>query len=145
MAQNRRTPKTTRPRAPTKQTRLKVRKYRSTVQRFRGRRSTRKETVERVYSERRETKAVSPMVAYAPYATEQLPSLESTAINAMKYDPKTNLLWITFWGYKQKYVGSTYVFYKVPPSMWTGLNEASSKGRYFYYMIRNKFRYSRVS
>jgi hypothetical protein len=126
------------------QKRLKVGKSRHAIQRFRGRRARGLETVSRVYSQRFETKAISPMVAYKPYTTEQLVSGESTAIYAMKYDPKTNLLWITFWGYKQRYVGSTYVYYRVPYDIWVGLNEASSKGRFFYYNIRTSFQYSRV-
>jgi len=126
------------------QSHLKVSKHRHIIQRFRGRRARGLETVSRVYSERFETKAISPMVAYKPYETEQLVSGESTAIYAMKYDPKTNLLWITFWGYQQRYVGSTYVYYRVPYEIWVALNEASSKGRFFYYNIRSNYTYSRV-
>lgn len=129
----------------TKQKRLKVKKARHAVMRWRGRRSHKKETVARVYSQRWETKLAQHAVAYKPYTTEQTPSLESTAIHSMKYDPKTNLLWITFWGYKQRHVGDTYVYYRVPENVWVALNEASSKGRFFYYFIRMNYAFSRVS
>lgn len=137
-------PRAKQPRQSKGQQRLRVGKHRHAVKRFRGRRARGKETVSRVYSERFETKAISPMVAYKPYETEQLISGESTAIYAMKYDPKTNLLWITFWGYKQRYVGSTYVYYRVPYNLWVALNEASSKGRFFYFNIRSRFSYTQV-
>ena len=126
------------------QAHLKVSKHAHTIKRFRGRRARSLETVSRVYSQRWETKLAQHAVAYKPYATEQLVSGESTAIYAMKFDPHTNLLWITFWGYKQRYVGSTYVYYRVPYELWVALNEASSKGRFFYYNIRTSFKYSRV-
>ena len=122
----------------------KVSKHRHAIQRWRGKRSKQKEEISRVYSERRETKAISPMVAYKPYDTEQPISLESTAIYSMKYDPSTRLLWITFWKYNMKGPASTYLYYGVPGRLWTSLNEASSKGRFFYYMIRSRFKYSRV-
>ena len=128
-----------------KQKRLKVKRVRHAVMRWRGRRSHEREEVSRVYSQRWETKLAQHAVAFKPYTTQQLPSLESTAIHSMKYDPKTNLLWITFWGYKQRYVGDTYVYYRVPEREWIALNEASSKGRWFYYNIRTRYRYSRVS
>ena len=126
-----------------KRTPHKVRRHRKVVTRWRGKRSKERERISRVYSERPETRAISPMVAYKPYETEQPISLESTAIHSMGYDPKTNLLWITFWGYKQKKKGSTYV-YKVPETIWIALNEAGSKGRYFYYFIRTIYKYTRV-
>lgn len=127
-----------------RQTHLKVAKHRKMLTRFRGRRAKTKEIISRVYSERREAKAISPMVAFKPYATEQLPSRESTAIYSMEYDPKSKLLWITFWGYKQRHKGSTYIFYGVPEQVWTAINEASSKGRYFYYFIRTKYKYTKL-
>ena len=128
-----------------KRTPHKVRKHRKIVTRWRGTRARGREVISRVYAERPETKAISPMVAYKPYITQQLPSGESTAIYSMEYDPKTKLLIIIFWGYKQRKRGSKYVFYDVPQNIWIGLCEAGSKGRYFYYFIRTKYKYSRVS
>jgi hypothetical protein len=133
-----------RPSRRTVQKRLRVSKRRHTIMRWRGRRSHKRETVERVYSQRWETRLAQHAVAFKPYTTTQTPSLESTAIQAMSYDPKTNQLWITFWGYKQRWVGNTYVYYRFPEKEWIRLNEASSKGRYFYYNIRGKYQYSRV-
>lgn len=130
--------------AKKKRPKQRVGKHRKMVTRWRGTRSKERERISRVYSERPETKAISPMVAFKPYTTAQPISAESTAIHSMGYDPKTRLLWITFWGYKQRKKGSTYVYYNVPDTIWTALNEAGSKGRYFYYFIRTVYQYSRV-
>ena len=126
--------------------------------RFRGKRSYDKETliISRVYSFRWEVDLGAPAgiptgitrclgVAYVPFITRQLPSGESTVIHSMEYLPKKLLLWITFWGYKQRYIGDKYVFYQIPLSIWIELNEASSKGRFFYYCIKGRFNYSRVN
>ena len=137
-------PKAKRKRKKTHQSRLKVRKHRKIVTRFRGRRARGREIVSRVFSERRETRAISPSVAFKPFTTQQLPSRESTAIYRAEYDPKRNLLIVTFWGYKQRYVGSTYVYYGVSYDLWVRFMEASSKGRFFYYNIRTVFQYTRV-
>lgn len=123
----------------------KISRHRKAITLWRGKRSAKKERVERVYSQRWETKTgVSPMVVYKPYQTQQLLSLESTAIQSQEYDPKTRVLRITFWGYKQLHVGHTYAFYDVPQHIWVGLNEASSKGRFFNYMIKGNYSYSRL-
>jgi len=122
----------------------KIHKIRMARTIWRGKRSKQREKISRVYSERRETKAISPMVAYKPYTTDQPISGESTAIYSMAYDPKTNTLWITFWKYKMTGPASTYVYYNVPLQVWTALNEASSKGRWFYYNIRHEYNYSRI-
>ena len=122
----------------------KVSKLRMARTIYRGKRSKQKEVQSRVFSERRETKALSPMVAFKPYTTDKPISAESTAIYSMEYDPATKVLRITFWGYKMKRKGSTYVYYNVPLEVWQALTEASSKGRFFYYNIRTDYNYSRV-
>ena len=102
------------------------------------------ETISRVYSPRWETKLAQQAVGYKPFATQQKVSGESTAIYSMSYNPKTKWLWITFWKYKQKGPGSSYVYYGVPQEVWEMLVEASSKGRYFWYYIRGSYNYSRT-
>ena len=138
------------PKRPTRRQQLnqqrkqKRSKFRHAVTRFRGKRARGKETVSRIYSQRWEERAISPSVAYRPYTTEQLPSRESTAIYSSEYSPNVKLLKITFWGYKQRSVGSTYVYYGVPQDVWVAFMEASSKGRFFWAFIRGQYKYTRV-
>jgi len=122
----------------------KLASYRKAYSTWRGRRVKRAELVSRVYSQRWETRLAQHAVAYMPYATEQPISLESTAIYAMGYDPKKGILYITFWTYKMRGPGNTYAYYGVPRGRWDALNEASSKGRYFYYNIRGAYNYRRL-
>jgi hypothetical protein len=122
----------------------RVSKLRHAGSRFRGKRSKGSQLISKVYSPRWETKLAQHAVAYKPFSTKQLVSGESTAIYSMAYNPKKKLLWITFWKYKQRGMGSTYVYYRVNPDVWEGLTEASSKGRYFWYFIRSRYKYSRT-
>ncbi len=111
-----------------------------------------KKTATRAFSERRETTAVSPMVAYKPYSTMQAPgSVDSTAIYTFSYDRKRLLLRITFWKKRMskgviKYIGAgaMYWYYKVPEDVFDGFQRASSKGRFFYYMIRGNYKFTRI-
>lgn len=41
--------------------------------------------------------------------------------------------------------GSTYRYFNVPPSTYTGLLDAVSKGRFFHRTIRGRFEYERVA
>ena len=122
----------------------RISKRKHIISRFRGQRSKRLERVHRVYSQRWETKLAQHAVAYKPYTTTQEVSGESTAIYSMSYDPKRQILWLTFWRYKQRGAGHTYAYYKVDPSVWEQLNEASSKGRYFWYYIRGQYNFARI-
>ncbi len=95
-----------------------------------------------VFSPRPETKARSPMVQYKPYPKQVQQTRGqgalSTAIKEFKYNERTQILRITFWGYKQRYVGSTYAFHPVNKDLFDGFEGAGSKGRFFYYMIRSE-------
>lgn len=122
----------------------KLGRHRKVVSRIRAKRSKEKETVSRVYSQRWETKLAPHAVAYKPYTTQQLPSGESTAIKNAEYDPKTKIMNMTFWGYKQQSEGGEYNYFNIPQRVWEAFNEASSKGRYFYYFIRDRYNYQRV-
>lgn len=52
--------------------------------------------------------------------------LQSTAIDAFSYDPRKQILEITF------VQGGTYWFFAVPPDVWGFFRLASSKGRFFH-------------
>ena len=119
-------------------------RHRKVISTWRGKRAKTTELISRVYSQRWETKLAQHAVAHAPYTTQQPISLESTAIYKMGYDPNRQILYITFWTYKMRGAGDTYAYYMVPPDVWESLNEASSKGRYFYYNIRLNYRYKRL-
>lgn len=114
-----------------------------------------KKTSTRAFSPRTESKiirATAPfsMVAEKPFTTQQV-GINSTAIYGFSYDRKRLLLRITFWKTKQKdnkitYIGAgnAYWFYKVPEEIFDGFQKASSKGRFFYYMIRTKYKFTRI-
>ena len=111
-----------------------------------------KKTATRAFSERRETKAISPMVAYVPYTTEQAAgSIDSTAIYSFSYDRKRKLLRVTFWKKRMQkgvinYIGAgaMYWFYNVPEDVFDAFQRASSKGRFFYYFVRGNYKYTRI-
>ena len=111
-----------------------------------------KKTATRAFSERREAKAISPMVAHVPFTTAQAAAtIDSTAIYSFSYDRKRLLLRITFWKTRMrkgviKYLGagSIYWYYKVPEDVFDAFQRASSKGRFFYYFIRSTYKHTRV-
>lgn len=63
---------------------------------------------------------------------EMIP-VRSTAISAVGYDKITQQMRITF---KQ---GDTYNFCRVPESVFLGLMSASSKGRYYDAIIKDRY------
>ena len=111
---------------------------------FRGKKIKPKEVISRVFSERRETKLAQHAVAHVPFTTQQNIYGESTAIYSMAYDPDKKVLRLTFWKYKQRGAGGTYLYYNVPLELWKSLQQASSKGRFFWYNIRGLYNFRRV-
>lgn len=64
--------------------------------------------------------------------------LESSCLHDFDYDPKTQVLGVTF-----LQSGAHYRYFNVPPQKVTGLRESNSKGRYFNANIKPYFNYSR--
>ena len=60
--------------------------------------------------------------------------VQSTAIKKMKYDPKTNELWVTFQGSNKK-----YWYPRVPKEKIEELMAAPSKGEYFMQNIHDQY------
>ena len=111
---------------------------------YRGKKAKPTEKISRVFSPRWETKLAQHAVAHKPFGTEQNIYGESTAIHSMGYNPDKRVLILTFWKYKQKGPGGTYLYYNVPLEVWKALQLASSKGRYFWYFIRGRFNFRRL-
>ena len=64
------------------------------------------------------------------WADDQWHYVTSSNINAFKYDPSTQDLWINFHG------GRIYRYYRIPPWMVEGLATASSPGGWFWQNLR---------
>ena len=111
---------------------------------FRGKKAKPTEIISRVFSPRRETKLAPHAVGYKPFSTQQNIYGESTAIYSMGYNPEKRVLTITFWKYKQRGPGGTYIYYNVPEDQWKAFNQASSKGRFFWYSIRGRYNFRRL-
>lgn len=62
-----------------------------------------------------------------------MPSLNSSAISRVSYDPLTARLYITF------HSGRFYTFYRVPHRIYQGLLHAASAGEYYNNYIRGRF------
>ena len=62
----------------------------------------------------------------------------SSTLEAVGYDPATSELHISFKG------GRQYAYFGVPSSVHVALMNAWSKGAYFYYAIRFRYRSERV-
>lgn len=62
-----------------------------------------------------------------------MPSLNSSAISSVRYDPATRQLRITF------HSSGTYTYFGVPPEVYEGLMAAESAGRYFNRVIRPRY------
>jgi KTSC domain len=60
-------------------------------------------------------------------------AVESTAIQAMEYNPASRQLRVTFPG------GNAYKYYDVPRSVYEGFLDAKSKGLYFNRYIRDRY------
>jgi lysyl-tRNA synthetase class 2 len=67
-----------------------------------------------------------------------LETVQSTAIHALGYDPKTATLEIIFTG------GGIYIFRNVPRYVYYGLRAAVSKGGYFRAHIMGRYRHDRL-
>lgn len=67
---------------------------------------------------------------------EQAQSLNSSAIMRAGYSMNDRTLSITF------VRNRTYTYYDVPPSVYLGLVNAPSAGRYFNFNIRNRYSFS---
>jgi len=68
----------------------------------------------------------------------ELTPVRSSNIAAVGYDSSTTTLYIQFRN------GRLYAYAGVPLEIYYALMAASSKGRYFYYRIRLRFRATRV-
>jgi len=62
-----------------------------------------------------------------------MPSVSSSAIARIEYDPATLQLHITFHG------SGTYTYYGVPRSIYEAFLRATSKGTYFNDYIRDRY------
>ncbi|MGV8997686.1 MAG: KTSC domain-containing protein [Parvibaculaceae bacterium] len=63
-----------------------------------------------------------------------MPYFNSTAIRWADYDPSSRNLYVEFTSGPKR-----YTYYGVPPSIWQGLLNASSKGTYFDRYIRDNY------
>lgn len=63
-----------------------------------------------------------------------MPEVRSTAIDRIDYEPATETLFITF------HSSGTYSYLGVPPYVYDAFRAARSKGRFYAYRIRGRFR-----
>jgi hypothetical protein len=63
--------------------------------------------------------------------------MPSSVINHFSYEPDAMTLNITFTS------GIKYKYLKVPPEVYNMLKAAGSKGRYFNFFIKGKFKYKK--
>ena len=66
-------------------------------------------------------------------------TMPSTVIRHFSYDPSASTLTITFLS------GNVYRYQEVPPEVYQSLRIAGSKGRYFNFYIKDKYRFVHVS
>ena len=64
--------------------------------------------------------------------------MPSTAIRSLGYDQTARTLFVTFID------GDAYAYFDVPESLYRDFRTASSKGRFFAYQVRNRFRYRKL-
>jgi hypothetical protein len=64
--------------------------------------------------------------------------VSSSNLGSVGYDPSTNTLEIEFRS------GSVYQYFNVPHTVYQGLMNAASHGRYFHTYIRERYRYRQV-
>jgi hypothetical protein len=64
--------------------------------------------------------------------------MPSTVIEHFSYDQDSSSLRITF------ITGKVYVYKDVPEAIYKALKIAGSKGRYFNYFIKDKFKFKKV-
>ena len=65
-------------------------------------------------------------------------SVDSSNLKSVRYDVNTKILEIEFRD------GSVYQYYEVPLSIYEGLMNASSHGKFFHAYVRNVYRYRRI-
>ena len=64
--------------------------------------------------------------------------MPSTAIRSFSYDDQSHTLFVTFVD------GDLYAYLDVEPKIYSGMAEAASKGRFFAYRVRNRYRYLKL-
>lgn len=64
--------------------------------------------------------------------------MPSSAIRTFSYDEQGHTLFVTFID------GDLYAYLDVPPEVHASMREASSKGRFFAYRIRNRYPYRKL-
>lgn len=64
-------------------------------------------------------------------------NVSSSNLRAVGYDPTSRVLRISFHS-------GTYDYFDVPPSIYDGLMNASSKGGYHHSYIKNSYRYQKI-
>jgi hypothetical protein len=64
--------------------------------------------------------------------------MPSTAIRTFSYDDQSRTLFVTFID------GDLYAYFGVEPPVFNQMKAAPSKGRYFAYKIRNRYRCRRL-
>jgi hypothetical protein len=75
-----------------------------------------------------------------PFSTSSAPiSVSSSNLRSVAYDGWTGTLQVEFRS------GGIYQHYNVPYSLYEGLMQASSKGSYYYYSLRNCYGCTRVN
>lgn len=68
-------------------------------------------------------------------------TVDSSNLNAVKYDPSSKTLYIKF---GQPIVNSMYEYYDVPEKVYKELMSAESKGSYCYHNISYSYNYKRI-
>ena len=64
--------------------------------------------------------------------------MPSTAIQTFSYDEQSRTLFVTFVD------GDLYAYLDVEPRIFTEMQTSASKGRFFAYKIRNRYRYRKL-
>ena len=64
--------------------------------------------------------------------------MPSTAIRRFSYDDESRTLFVTFVD------GDLYAYLDVEPQIYADMQQASSKGRFFAYRVRNRYRYRQM-
>lgn len=64
--------------------------------------------------------------------------VSSSNLSAVSYDPATQTLYVKF------HSSGAYAYHDVPPSVHSGLMNATSHGQYHAAFIKNNYRYSKI-
>ena len=65
--------------------------------------------------------------------------MPSTAIRRFTYDEESRTLFVTFID------GDLYAYLDVEPQIYADMQQAPSKGRFFAYRVRNRYRYRKMN